>query len=59
VLPARIRAAADGVADDYGQAFFGEVFARTAFAEFAEYRGGVPCALNLFQDVHAWRPRRR
>jgi len=59
VLPARIRAAADGVADDYGQAFFGETFARTAFAEFAEYRGGVPCALNLFQDVHAWRPRRR
>jgi SAM-dependent methyltransferase len=59
VLPAATRMAADGVADDYGQAFFGETFARTAFADFAEYLGGVPCALNLFQDMHAYRPRRR
>lgn len=59
VLPAATRATADGVADDYGQAFFGETFARTAFADFAEWLGGVPCALNLFQDVHAYRPRRR
>ncbi|MBM3973547.1 MAG: class I SAM-dependent methyltransferase [Planctomycetes bacterium] len=58
VLPAAIRASADGVADDYGQAFFGDAFARGAFAAFADYLGGVPCALNLFQDMHAWRPRR-
>ena len=54
-----LRQCLDGVADDYGNAFFGEVFARTAFADFAEYLGGVPCALNLWQDVHAYRPRRR
>lgn len=59
VLPARVRDNLGGVADDYGQAFFGEPFARAAFADFAEYLGGVPCALNLWQDVHAYRPRRR
>jgi hypothetical protein len=54
-----LRQCLDGVADDYGNAFFGEVFARGAFADFAEYLGGVPCALNLWQDVHAYRPRWR
>lgn len=58
VLPASVRDALGGVADDYGQAFFGEAFARNAFADCAEYLGGVPCALNLWQDVHAYRPRR-
>lgn len=57
VLPAAVRAAADGVAEDYGQAFFTELFARSAWAEYAEFVGCVPCALNLFQDVHVLRPR--
>lgn len=59
VLPATIRADADGVADDYGQAFFDEVYARSAFADYAEFVGCVPCGLGLFQDYHAFRPRRR
>lgn len=59
VLPAYVRDALGGVAADYGQAFFGEPFARTAFADFADYLGGVPCALNLWQDVYAYRPKRR
>lgn len=59
VLPARIRADADGVADDYGQAFFDEVYARSAFADCVDFVGCVPCGLNLFQDFHAFRPRAR
>lgn len=59
VLPAAIRADADGVADDYGQAFFDEVYARSAFADCAEFVGCMPCGLGLFQDFHAFRPRRR
>ena len=59
VLPGHVRGALGGVAEDYGQAFFGEPFARQAFAEFTEYLGGVPCALELWQDVHVYRPRPR
>jgi SAM-dependent methyltransferase len=59
VSPAASRLAADGVADDYGQAFFDEIHAREAWAGFAEYLGCVPCGLNLFQDFHAVRPRQQ
>lgn len=59
VLPGHVRGALGGVADDYGQAFFGEPFARQAFASFTEYLGGVPCALELWQDVHVYRPKPR
>lgn len=59
VLPLHVRSALGGVADDYGQAFFGEPFARQAFAEFTDYLGGVPCALELWQDVHFYRPKAR
>ncbi len=59
VLPATIRDSADGVAADYGQAFFDEIHARSAFADSTEFLGCVPCGLNLFQDFHALRPRRR
>lgn len=59
VLPVHVRSALGGVADDYGQAFFGEPFARKAFAGFADYLGGVPCALELWQDVHVYRPKPR
>ncbi len=59
VLPAAIRESADGVADDYGQAFFNELFARDHWSQFAEFVGCVPCGLNLFQDMYALRPRPR
>jgi SAM-dependent methyltransferase len=58
-MPAAVRRDADGVADDYGQAFFNELFARDSWAEATEFLGCVPCALGLFQDVYALRPRRR
>lgn len=57
VLPAAVRASADGVADDYGQAFFTEWFAREAWSDVVEFLGCVPCGLNLFQDMYALRPR--
>lgn len=49
----------DGVDDEYGQAFMTEQFARDEWGVFAEVVGCVPVALNLFQDVHLLRPRRR
>jgi SAM-dependent methyltransferase len=58
VLPQHVLAAADGVADDYGQAFFTETFARREWADTVDYVGCVPCALGLFQDVYVLRPRR-
>lgn len=58
VLPAAIRRSADGVADDYGQAFFTEEFVRRDWGDLVELVGCVPCGLNLFQDVFALRPRR-
>ncbi|MBL8756255.1 MAG: class I SAM-dependent methyltransferase, partial [Planctomycetes bacterium] len=58
VLPQAIRDSADGVADDYGQAFFTERFARERWADCTELLGCVPCALNLFQDMFVLRPRR-
>ena len=57
VLPTSIRESADGVADDYGQAFFNEVFARDHWSPMTEFLGCVPCGLNLFQDMYALRPR--
>ncbi|MCR9243426.1 MAG: class I SAM-dependent methyltransferase [bacterium] len=50
----------DGVADDYGDSFLTEPFARqdwvAAAADFGlDYAGCVPVALNLFQDVHVLR----
>jgi SAM-dependent methyltransferase len=56
-MPAGTRRDADGVADDYGQAFFNELFARDRWAEATEFLGCVPCRLGLFQDVFALRPR--
>jgi SAM-dependent methyltransferase len=58
VLPATIRDAADGVAADYGQAFFTDTYARQAFADSTELVGHVPCGLALFQDMFALRRRR-
>ncbi len=58
VLPAAIRESAEGVADDYGQAFFTERFAREQWAASTEFLGCVPCGLNLFQDMYALRPKR-
>ena len=48
---------ADGVADDYGEAFLTEPFAREHWGGLAEVVGCVPVALNLFQDVHILRRR--
>jgi len=59
VLPQAIRDSADGVADDYGQAFFTERFVREHWADCTEYLGCVPCALNLYQDMFVLRPRVR
>jgi len=58
VLPAAIRRDADGVADDYGQAFFDDTWVRSAFAGAAELVGHVPCGLSLFQDMFVLRARR-
>jgi SAM-dependent methyltransferase len=57
VLPPAGLARADGVADDYGQTFLGETFARTHWRRDVEVLGCVPAALNLFQDVYLLRPR--
>jgi SAM-dependent methyltransferase len=57
VLPAAIRQSADGVAGDYGQAFFNELFAREQWADYTEFLGCVPCGLDLFQDMYVLRPR--
>lgn len=48
---------ADGVDDNYGQAFMTEAFAREGWGEFVEVVGYVPVGLNLFQDVFVLRPR--
>ena len=50
--------ATDGVADDYGQAFFDDTWVRSAFAGSAELVGHVPCGLSLFQDMFVLRARR-
>jgi SAM-dependent methyltransferase len=57
-MPAAIREFADGVADDYGQAFCTEQFARESWAGVVGFLGCVPCGLNLFQDMYALQPRR-
>jgi SAM-dependent methyltransferase len=58
VLPDVALRRADGVADDYGQAFLTETFARQQWSPLADVLGCVPVALNLFQDVHVLRVRR-
>jgi SAM-dependent methyltransferase len=57
VSPPASRLRADGVADDYGEAFLTEEFARREWGVIADVIGCVPVALNLFQDVHALRRR--
>ena len=56
VASTEMRRRADGVADDYGEAFLTEDFARTQWGRVAEVVGCVPVALNMFQDVYALRP---
>ncbi len=57
-MPVATLRAAEGVAADYGQAFFSEQFVQERWSEFVEVLGCVPVALNLFQDFHVLRPRR-
>jgi SAM-dependent methyltransferase len=56
-MSAAVRREADGVADDYGQAFLNETFAREIWSESTRFLGCVPCSLGLFQDMYALRPR--
>lgn len=56
-VPSEVVAAGEGVEEHYGQAFFGELFAHERWGAFAEVLGCVPVAQNLFQDMHALRPR--
>ena len=57
-IAARTHANADGVATDYGNAFFGERFVQEHWSSIAEVLGCVPVGLSLFQDYHVLRPRR-
>jgi len=48
---------ADGVEDDYGQAFFTEPFARKQWAQAVDVLGCVPAALSATQDMYVLQPR--
>jgi SAM-dependent methyltransferase len=57
-VAASTHAIADGVATDYGNAFFGERFVQERWSAVAEVLGCVPVGMSLFQDYHVLRPRR-